>query len=50
MLADVVHARFRTGDRARVHRVLVAFDGSPGAWAALGQAIDVAVEPVTPRC
>lgn len=26
-----------------VHRVLVAFDGSPSAWAALHQAIDVAV-------
>jgi nucleotide-binding universal stress UspA family protein len=28
---------------AGVHRVLVAFDGSPSAWAALHQAIDVAV-------
>ena len=26
-----------------VHRVLVAFDGSPAAWAALRRAIDVAV-------
>ena len=26
-----------------VHRVLVAFDGSPGAWAALDRAIDLAV-------
>jgi nucleotide-binding universal stress UspA family protein len=26
-----------------VHRVLVAFDGSAGAWAALGRAIEVAV-------
>ena len=26
-----------------IHRVLVAFDGSPGSWAALEQAIDVAV-------
>ena len=26
-----------------VHRVLVGFDGSPGAWAALRRAIDVAV-------
>ena len=27
-----------------VHRVLVAFDGSPGAWAALREGIDIAVE------
>ena len=26
-----------------IHRVLLAFDGSEGAWAALGRAIDVAV-------
>jgi nucleotide-binding universal stress UspA family protein len=26
-----------------IHRVLVAFDGSPGAWAALDRAIDLAV-------
>ena len=26
-----------------MHRVLVAFDGSPSAWAALHQAINVAV-------
>jgi nucleotide-binding universal stress UspA family protein len=26
-----------------IHRVLVAFDGSPGAWAALGRGIEVAV-------
>jgi nucleotide-binding universal stress UspA family protein len=30
------------GQRRRVHRILVAFDGSPGAWAALEQAIAVA--------
>jgi nucleotide-binding universal stress UspA family protein len=28
----------------RVHRVLVAFDGSPGAWAALRQGIAIAVD------
>ena len=27
-----------------VHRLLVAFDGSPGAWAALARAIDIAAE------
>jgi nucleotide-binding universal stress UspA family protein len=32
-----------TGRRA-VHRVLVGFDGSPGAWAALDRAIAIAVE------
>ena len=26
-----------------IHRVLLAFDGSEGAWAALGRAIDLAV-------
>jgi nucleotide-binding universal stress UspA family protein len=30
-------------DRRGVHRVLVAFDGSDGAWAALAQAIAIAV-------
>jgi nucleotide-binding universal stress UspA family protein len=40
------HALLRTSteaDGGRVHRVLVAYDGSPSAWAALQQAIDVAV-------
>ena len=32
-----------TAGSGGVHRVLVAFDGSPSAWAALHQAIDVAV-------
>jgi nucleotide-binding universal stress UspA family protein len=27
-----------------IHRVLVAFDGSPGAWAALRQGIDIAAD------
>jgi nucleotide-binding universal stress UspA family protein len=31
-------------DRRSIHRVLVAFDGSDGAWAALQQAIPVAVQ------
>jgi nucleotide-binding universal stress UspA family protein len=31
-------------DRRSIHRVLVAFDGSEGAWAALRQAIEVALE------
>jgi nucleotide-binding universal stress UspA family protein len=44
MLAEVV--RIGVGESAEprpVHRVLLAFDGSPGAWAALEQAIEVAV-------
>jgi nucleotide-binding universal stress UspA family protein len=39
---DRIAAPSSTGDRG-VHRVLVAFDGSEGAWAALEQAIAVAV-------
>lgn len=43
---DVQHTLSRTPAEAGgglVHRVLVAFDGSPSAWAALHQAINVAV-------
>ena len=44
MLADVVRVQVPQATEPRpVNRVLVAFDGSPGAWRALGQAIDVAV-------
>jgi nucleotide-binding universal stress UspA family protein len=39
---DRLAAPATTDDRG-VHRVLVAFDGSDGAWAALAQAIAVAV-------
>jgi nucleotide-binding universal stress UspA family protein len=38
---DVVTARVVHGDRAP-RRILVAFDGSDGAWAALHRAIDIA--------
>ena len=42
---DVQHTLSRTPAEAGsgVHRVLVAFDGSPSAWTALHQAIEVAV-------
>ena len=43
---DVQQTLLRTpadAGASAVHRVLVAFDGSPSAWAALHQAIDVAV-------
>jgi nucleotide-binding universal stress UspA family protein len=44
MLAEVVRRPVVQATEPRpVHRVLLAFDGSPGAWAALEQAIEVAV-------
>jgi nucleotide-binding universal stress UspA family protein len=46
MLIQDVHQTASQGaeqDRASVHRLLVAFDGSPGSWAALERAIDIAV-------
>ncbi len=44
MLAEVVRTPVVPAAEPRqVHRVLLAFDGSPGAWAALEQAIEVAV-------
>ena len=44
MLADVVRLPVQTAAEPRpIQRVLLAFDGSPGAWAALERAIDVAV-------
>jgi len=44
MLAEVVSRPVPQEAAPRhVHRVLVAFDGSPGAWTALQQAIDIAV-------
>src|SRR5262245_48258363 len=44
MLAEVVRRPVPVEAAPRqVHRVLVAFDGSPGAWAALEQAIEIAV-------
>jgi nucleotide-binding universal stress UspA family protein len=44
MLAEVVRSPVVTAAEPRaIQRVLVAFDGSPGAWAALEQAIAVAV-------
>ena len=43
MLAEVVRTPVVPAAEPRqVHRVLLAFDGSPGAWAALEQAIAVA--------
>ena len=44
MLAEVVSSPVLEATEPRqIHRVLLAFDGSPGAWAALEQAIAVAV-------
>jgi nucleotide-binding universal stress UspA family protein len=44
MLAEVVRSPVvQAAEPRQVHRVLLAFDGSPGAWAALEQAITVAV-------
>jgi nucleotide-binding universal stress UspA family protein len=44
MLAEVVRRQVPQEAAPRqVHRVLLAFDGSPGAWAALDQAIEIAV-------
>jgi nucleotide-binding universal stress UspA family protein len=44
MLAEVVRSPVvQAAEPRQVHRVLLAFDGSPGAWAALEQAIAVAV-------
>lgn len=44
MLAEVVSRPvLQAAEPRQVNRVLVAFDGSPGAWAALEQAITVAV-------
>jgi nucleotide-binding universal stress UspA family protein len=44
MLAEVVRRPAPQEAASRqVHRVLLAFDGSPGAWAALEQAIEIAV-------
>jgi nucleotide-binding universal stress UspA family protein len=44
MLAEVVRRPALPEAAPRqVQRVLLAFDGSPGAWAALAQAIDIAV-------
>jgi len=44
MLAEVVSSPvLEATEPRRIHRVLVAFDGSPGAWAALDRAIAVAV-------
>ena len=44
MLAEVVRRPALPEAAPRqVQRVLLAFDGSPGAWAALDQAIDIAV-------
>jgi nucleotide-binding universal stress UspA family protein len=49
MLAEVVRVPVPQATEPRpVHRVLVAFDGSPGAWRALRQAIDVAVSRHAP--
>jgi len=43
MLAEVVRRPVpEAAERRAVHRVLLAFDGSPGAWAALDQAIAIA--------
>ena len=44
MIAEVVRSPVLTAAEPRaIHRVLLAFDGSPGSWAALQQAIGVAV-------
>ena len=44
MLAEVVRRPVpREAAPHHVHRVLLAFDGSPGAWAALDQAMEIAV-------
>ena len=44
MLAEVVRRPVvQAAEPRQVHRVLLAFDGSPGAWAALEHAIEVAV-------
>jgi len=44
MLAEVVRSPVvQAAEPRQIHRVLLAFDGSPGAWAALDQAIAVAV-------
>jgi len=44
MLADVVRLPVQTAVEPRpIRRVLLAFDGSPGAWAALERAIEIAV-------
>ena len=43
MLAEVVRRPpAQAAEPRAVHRVLLAFDGSPGAWAALDQAIAIA--------
>jgi nucleotide-binding universal stress UspA family protein len=43
MLAEVVRSpALQAADPRAIHRVLLAFDGSPGSWAALEQAIAVA--------
>jgi nucleotide-binding universal stress UspA family protein len=43
MLAEVVRTPVvQAAEPRAIHRVLLAFDGSPGAWAALEQAIAVA--------
>jgi nucleotide-binding universal stress UspA family protein len=43
MLAEVVRSPVAQASEPRaIHRVLLAFDGSPGSWAALEQAIAVA--------
>jgi nucleotide-binding universal stress UspA family protein len=43
---DVFQTASRAADEARgsVHRVLVAFNGSPGSWAALDRAIEIAAD------
>jgi nucleotide-binding universal stress UspA family protein len=44
MLAEVVSSPvLQAAEPRQINRVLVAFDGSPGAWAALDRAITVAV-------
>ena len=49
MLADVVRLPVQTAAEPRpIQRVLLAFDGSPGAWAALERAIEVAA--ASARC
>ena len=45
MLGEVVRRPVAQPVEPRaIHRVLLAFDGSPGSWAALEQAIEVAVD------
>lgn len=43
LVQEVGHAASPATERRPIHRVLVAFDGSPGARAALEHAIEVAV-------